>query len=625
MILSCNNVSKSFGENAVLSGVSFLLNERERAAVIGVNGCGKTTLFKIILGELSPSGGEVIFKAGTETGYFSQDITIDSENTIYGEMFGVFEDVYRLEEEKHTIEGQMKSADGAELERLMRKYDLISAEFENKNGFETESRIRGVIKGLGFSEEEAKKKINTLSGGQKTRAALGRLLLLSPDILLLDEPTNHLDIDSVKWLEAYLFSYSGTVVIISHDRYFIDRVTSKIIEIENGTAKVYNGNYSQYMSRKEKERESQLHRYINNQREIKKQQEAIAKLKSFNREKSVKRAESKEKALEKMEIVKSPDPLPERMRLKLVPGKESGNDVLSVEGLTKAYGNNRLFENISFEIKKGERVALIGANGTGKTTIFKIITGLVRADKGIVKKGANVETGYFDQEHESLNQSKTIFDEISDENPKLTTTEIRNLLAALVFKGDDVFKPIGLLSGGEKGRTALAKLSLSKANLLLLDEPTNHLDIYSKELLEEALISFKGTVLFVSHDRYFINKVATRIIELTDKGIKNYSGNYDYYEEKKTESQAEAAAPREASENKLDWQKQKELLSEKRKAETRQKRLLAEAEQTEQKIEELEKLLETEEVATDPKKAEEAYNAKTELEERLLEIYDMLE
>ncbi|MCD8214979.1 MAG: ATP-binding cassette domain-containing protein [Clostridiales bacterium] len=625
MILSCNNVSKSFGENAVLSGVSFLLNERERAAVIGVNGCGKTTLFKIILGELSPSGGEVIFKAGTETGYFSQDITIDSENTIYGEMFGVFEDVYRLEEEKHTIEGQMKSADGAELERLMRKYDLISAEFENKNGFETESRIRGVIKGLGFSEEEAKKKINTLSGGQKTRAALGRLLLLSPDILLLDEPTNHLDIDSVKWLEAYLSSYSGTVVIISHDRYFIDRVTSKIIEIENGTAKVYNGNYSQYMSRKEKERESQLHRYINNQREIKKQQEAIAKLKSFNREKSVKRAESKEKALEKMEIVKSPDPLPERMRLKLVPGKESGNDVLSVEGLTKAYGNNRLFENISFEIKKGERVALIGANGTGKTTIFKIITGLVRADKGIVKKGANVETGYFDQEHESLNQSKTIFDEISDENPKLTTTEIRNLLAALVFKGDDVFKPIGLLSGGEKGRTALAKLSLSKANLLLLDEPTNHLDIYSKELLEEALISFKGTVLFVSHDRYFINKVATRIIELTDKGIKNYSGNYDYYEEKKTESQAEAAAPREASENKLDWQKQKELLSEKRKAETRQKRLLAEAEQTEQKIEELEKLLETEEVATDPKKAEEAYNAKTELEERLLEIYDMLE
>ncbi|MCD7905167.1 MAG: ABC-F type ribosomal protection protein [Clostridiales bacterium] len=625
MILSCNNVSKSFGENAVLSRVNFLLNERERAAVIGVNGCGKTTLFKIILGELSPSGGEVIFKAGTETGYFSQDITIDSENTIYGEMFGVFEDVYRLEEEKHTIEGQMKSADGAELERLMRKYDLISAEFENKNGFETESRIRGVIKGLGFSEEEAKKKINTLSGGQKTRAALGRLLLLSPDILLLDEPTNHLDIDSVRWLEAYLSSYSGTVVVISHDRYFIDRVTSKIIEIENGTAKVYNGNYSQYMSRKEKERESQLHRYINNQREIKKQQEAIAKLKSFNREKSIKRAESKEKALEKMEIVKSPDPLPERMRLKLVPGKESGNDVLSVEGLTKAYGNNRLFEDISIEIKKGERVALIGANGTGKTTIFKIITGLVRADKGIVKKGANVETGYFDQEHESLNQSKTIFDEISDENPKLTTTEIRNLLAALVFKGDDVFKPIGLLSGGEKGRTALAKLSLSKANLLLLDEPTNHLDIYSKELLEEALISFKGTVLFVSHDRYFINKVATRIIELTDKGIKNYSGNYDYYEEKKTESQAEAAAPREASENKLDWQKQKELLSEKRKTETRQKRLLAEAEQTEQKIEELEKLLETEEVATDPKKAEEAYNAKTELEERLLEIYDMLE
>ncbi|MCC8097245.1 MAG: ATP-binding cassette domain-containing protein, partial [Eubacterium sp.] len=497
---------------------------KDNAAVRGVHGAGKTTLFKIILGELSPSEGEVIMKADTEIGYFSQDITIDSDNTIYEEMLKVFEKVAEIEKEKHLTEEQMKSAEGSELDRLMRKYDRLTAEFEDKKGFETESRIRGVIKGLGFSEENAHKKINTLSGGQKTRAALGRLLLMNPDILLLDEPTNHLDIESVKWLEGYLAGYSGTVVVISHDRYFIDRVTSKIIEIENGVSRVYNGNYSEYISRKEKERENQLHRYINNQREIKKQEESIAKLKSFNREKSIKRAESKEKALEKMEVVKSPDPLSDRMKLRLTPAKESGNDVLSVEGMSKAYGENRLFEGIDFEIKKGERVALIGANGTGKTTIFKIITGLVKADGGEFRLGSKVEIGYYDQEHEGLNRSKTIFDEISDENPSMTTTEIRNLLAALVFKGDDVYKPIELLSGGEKGRVTLAKLSLSKANFLLLDEPTNHLDIYSKELLEEALVSFKGTIFFISHDRYFINKIATRIIELTDRGIKNYLG-----------------------------------------------------------------------------------------------------
>ncbi|MCD8090040.1 MAG: ATP-binding cassette domain-containing protein, partial [Clostridiales bacterium] len=557
--------------------------------------------------------------------YFSQDITIDSENTIYEEMLKVFASVSEIEEMKHLTEMEMKTAEGPELEKLMKKYDRLNTEFEDKNGFETESRIRGVIKGLGFSEEEAGKKISTLSGGQKTRAALGRLLLINPDLLLLDEPTNHLDIDSVKWLEGYLSNYSGTVVVISHDRYFIDRVTSQIIEIENGVSKVYRGNYSEYAARKEKDRENQMHRYINNQREIKKQQEAIAKLKSFNREKSIKRAESKEKALEKMEAVKSPDPLPERMRLRLTPARESGNDVLTIENLSKAYGKNRLFENISFEIKKGERVALIGANGTGKTTIFKIITDIVKADSGTVKKGAKVEIGYYDQEHEGLNKAKTIFDEISDENPTMTTTEIRNLLAALVFKGDDVYKPIGLLSGGEKGRVTLAKLSLSKANLLLLDEPTNHLDIYSKELLEEALVSFKGTIFFISHDRYFINKIATRIIELSESGIKNYLGNYDYYEEKKVEPTAETAAPKADSAAKTDWQKQKELLSEKRKAEARQKRLEAEAAETEAEIDRLESLLETPEVATDPKKAEEAYNKKTELEERLLEIYDMLE
>ncbi len=625
MIITCSNVNKSFGENTVLSDISFLLNEKDKAAIIGVNGCGKTTLFKLITGELLPDGGDIIMPKGTEIGYFSQNLSIDSENTIWEELSLVFDDLKEIEIRKRQMEQDMKRTTGEALDELMAKYSALNEEFERRNGFEWESRVRGVIKGLGFGDDEGNKKINTLSGGQKTRCALGRLLLMNPHLLLLDEPTNHLDIDSIKWLEGYLSAYNGTVIIISHDRYFIDRTTTKIIEIENGTARVYSGNYSEYTKRKKKERENQKHRYINQQREIKKTEESIAKLKSFNREKSIKRAESKEKALEKMERINKPDPLPDKMRFEFMMKRESGYNVLDVENISKSYGDNRLFESLSFEVKKGEKIALIGANGTGKTTLIKIIMGLVKADGGKIIKGSNVEIGYYDQEHNTLEANKTVFEEIGDAYPRMTETEIRNILAAFLFKGDDVYKNVELLSGGEKGRLALAKIMLSEANLLILDEPTNHLDIYSKEILEDALIDYRGTLLFISHDRYFINKIADKVIELKDGKIKTYLGNYDYYEEKKEEQALPAANVLKAEPVKSDWQLQKEQAAEKRRAEAKRKRLEAEIEKTENEIDELYRLLEDNDVATDPVRAAEVYENKTELEEKLLMLYEELE
>ncbi|MCC8014306.1 MAG: ABC-F family ATP-binding cassette domain-containing protein [Eubacterium sp.] len=626
MIISLNSVSKAFGETEVLKNITFLLNEKEKAAVVGINGCGKTTLFKLITGELTPTGGDIIIPKFTEIGYFSQSLTIDSESTIYSELMGVFKKTLQIEKQKQEVETQLKNAKGEDLDRLLAKYDRLSEEFEKRNGFESESRVKGVIKGLGFSEEDSERKINTLSGGQKTRVALGRLLLASPDLLLLDEPTNHLDIDSIKWLEGYLSAYKGTVIIISHDRFFIDKTTNKIIEIENGVSRVFSGSYEEYAQKKQILRETELHHYINNQREIKRQQQSIEKLKSFNREKSIKRAESKEKALEKFEKLKSPDPVPEGINLRLTPAKTSGKDVLTLTDISKSFGENCLFKGLDLEIKKGDKVALIGANGTGKTTLFKIITGGLSPDSGSVRIGSNVEIGYYDQEQENLNKSKTLFDEIHDENPEMTTTEVRSLLAALLFKGDDADKQISLLSGGEKGRASLAKLCLSKANFLLLDEPTNHLDICSKDLLDQALSEYSGTILFISHDRYFINKTANKIIELKDGKLQTYLGNYDYYEEKQSELPQETVAVEQSnSAGKNDWQKQKEQLSLQRKAQARQKRLEKEAADLEAEIDSLEVLLETAEVATDPKKAADVYNEKTELEEKLLLVYDELE
>lgn len=542
MILSCNNISKAFVENTVLKNISFHVEERDRAAIIGNNGAGKSTLLKIIMKELTPDEGEVIISKNKTIGYLAQHQNLIGDQSIYEELLSVKEDIINLEKRMRSIEETMKHVEGDELSDLMDTYTRLTHEFELKNGYAYKSEIVGVLKGLGFDENDFTKQTDKLSGGQKTRVALGKLLLTKPDIILLDEPTNHLDMESIMWLENYLLNYDGCVIIVAHDRYFLDKIVTKVIEIENASALVYNGNYTDFAQKKAMLRDAQLKQYYNQQREIKHQEEVIAKLRSFNREKSIKRAESREKMLNKIEVIEKPMEYQASMRFTLEPRVVSGNDVLSVKELKKSFNSHLLFEDLNFEIKRGERVAIIGKNGTGKTTILKIINGILEADNGIIKLGSKVQIGYYDQEHNVLNMDKTVFDEISDEYPTLTNTEIRNVLAAFLFTNDDVFKRIGDLSGGERGRVSLAKLMLSEANFLILDEPTNHLDIASKEILEQALASYTGTVLFVSHDRYFINKTATRILDLYNNTLVNYIGNYDYYLEKREELSAVAVS-----------------------------------------------------------------------------------
>lgn len=624
MILALNNVSKSFGTDVILENISFHIEEKEKVGIVGVNGAGKSTLFKIITGELSLDRGEVIMPKSAALGYFSQSLEIDSSKTIYGELLTVFEPVMLIEQQLRDMESQMAHTKGEELDRLMSNYSELSHKMEEMDGYSYQSRIRGVIKGLGFSDDESSQTINELSGGQKTRVALGKILLQAPDILLLDEPTNHLDIDSIRWLEDFLKSYKGAVVIISHDRYFLDRVIGKVIEIENRKAKEYFGNYSYYAEKKIIDREIAWHQYINQQKEIKHQEEVIKKLREFNREKSIKRAESREKMLDKMERIEAPENLPDKMRLSIKPLKESGNDVLSVDSLSMSFDSAPLFSNISFDIKKGEKVALIGPNGIGKTTLFRIILSKLEPVSGSIKLGSNVVIGYYDQEQSDLNLNKTIFDEISDTYPDLTVTQIRNVLAAFVFTGDDVFKTIDTLSGGEKGRVALAKIMLSKANFLILDEPTNHLDINSKEILEQALKSYEGTVLYISHDRYFINSTAQKIIELTKDKAVTYLGNYDYYMEKLEENKTEEKTQETVTEteNKIDWKKQKEIQAQQRKKENQIKKLENEISETEDKITELDELLATEEVYTNSMRSREVYEEKEALEEKLMTLYE---
>lgn len=624
MILALNNVSKAFGTDVILENISFHIEEKEKVAIVGVNGAGKSTLFKIITGELSLDSGEVIMPKSAAMGYFSQSLEIDSTKTIYGELLTVFEPIMLIEQQLRDMETQMSQKSGEELEILMTKYSELSHKMEEMDGYSYQSRLRGVIKGLGFSDDESGQTINELSGGQKTRVALGKILLKAPDILLLDEPTNHLDIDSLRWLEDFLKNYMGAVVIISHDRYFLDRVAGKVIEIENKKAKEYFGNYSYYAEKKMIDREISYHQYISQQKEIKRQEEVIKKLREFNREKSIKRAESREKQLEKIERISAPENLPDKMRLTIKPLKESGNDVLFVEDLSMAFDGIPLFNNITFDIKKGEKAALIGPNGIGKTTLFRIILSKLKAKKGSVKLGSNVIIGYYDQEQADLNLTKTIFDEISDTYPDLTITQIRNVLAAFVFTGDDVFKTIGTLSGGEKGRVALAKIMLSNANFLILDEPTNHLDINSKEILEQALQNYEGTVLYISHDRYFINSTASKIIELNKDKATIYLGNYDYYIEKSAENEVSSAVQETVTEteNKLDWKKQKEIQAQQRKKENQIKKLEKEIEETESKIEELDALLATEEVYTNSMRSREIYEEKENFEEKLMALYE---
>ena len=566
MILSCNNISKSFGTDVIIKSCSFNIEDHEKAAIVGINGAGKSTLLKIITGIEPADTGLVTLAKDKTLGYLAQQQNLGSDNTIYDELLSVKQYILDMEKELRSIEKRMNTADGDELENLMKKYSDLNHRFEMENGYAYKSEITGVLKGLGFSEEDFTLNVNTLSGGQKTRVALGRLLLAKPDIILLDEPTNHLDMESIRWLENYLLNYNGAVLIVAHDRYFLDKIVSKIIELDNGVATVFSGNYTDYAAKKAILRNMKLKEYLNQQREIKHQEDVITKLKQFNREKSIKRAESREKMLDKIEIVDKPQELNDKMNIKLEPNVVSGNDVLTISGLSKSFDDITLFDNIDIEIKRGERVALIGNNGTGKTTILKLINGIIEPDSGSIYLGAKVNIGYYDQEHHVLDPDKTIFDEIRDAYPDLNNTQIRNTLAAFLFTNEDVFKYIRDLSGGEKGRVSLAKLMLSNANFLILDEPTNHLDIVSKEILENALNNYTGTVLFVSHDRYFINAAATRIIELSNKTVVNYIGNYDYYLEKRdilsakpinTVSSADIEHAKKAADSKASWQEEK--------------------------------------------------------------------
>lgn len=566
MILSCNNISKSFGTDIIIKSCSFNIEDHEKAAIVGINGAGKSTLLKIITGEEPADTGIVTLAKDKTLGYLAQQQDLQSDRSIYDELLSVKQYILDMESELRRIEAAMNSASGDELEALMNRYTNLNHEFEMNNGYAYKSEITGVLKGIGFTEEDFSLHVNTLSGGQKTRVSLGKLLLSKPDIIMLDEPTNHLDMESISWLENYLLNYNGAVLIVAHDRYFLDKIVSKVIEIDNGDCTVFSGNYTDYASKKAILRNMKLKEYLNQQRDIKHQEEVIAKLKQFNREKSIKRAESREKMLDKMEVVDKPVELNAKMNIQLEPSVVSGNDVLTVTDLTKSFDGNTLFNNINFDIKRGERVALIGNNGTGKTTILKLINGIIQPDSGSIYLGAKVAIGYYDQEHHVLDPDKTLFQEIQDAYPDLNNTQIRNTLAAFLFTDDDVFKYIRDLSGGERGRVSLAKLMLSNANLLILDEPTNHLDIVSKEILENALNSYTGTVLYVSHDRYFINATATRIIELTNQNIVNYIGNYDYYLEKRDilttktfpATTGSSSADTAVKDSKISWQQSRE-------------------------------------------------------------------
>ena len=627
MILSCNNISKSFGTDVIIKSCSFNIEDHEKAAIVGINGAGKSTLLKIITGIEPADTGLVTLAKDKTLGYLSQQQNLNSDNTIYDELLSVKQYILDMEAQLRSIENQMKSADDTALETLMKKYSDLNHEFELNNGYAYKSEITGVLKGLGFAEEDFTLNVNTLSGGQKTRVALGRLLLSKPDIILLDEPTNHLDMESISWLENYLLNYSGAVLIVAHDRYFLDKIVSKIIELDNGNATVFSGNYTDYASKKAILRNMQLKEYLNQQREIKHQEEVITKLKQFNREKSIKRVESREKMLNKMEFVDKPEILNDKMDIKLEPNVISGNDVLTVDNLTKGFDGTVLFDNICFQIKRGERVALIGSNGTGKTTILKLINGIIPADSGSIYLGAKVNSGYYDQEHHVLDPDKTIFDEIRDAYPDLNNTQIRNTLAAFLFTNEDVFKYIKDLSGGERGRVSLAKLMLSNANFLILDEPTNHLDITSKEILENALNSYTGTVLFVSHDRYFINSTATRIIELANKTVVNYIGNYDYYLEKKdilgakpiTNNISKSSS---SAISKLNWQEEKVKQAQQKKIKNEIKRTEERMALIEAEIEELDNMYADPAISSDTAKLMEIHTRKEALSKELDELYD---
>ena len=626
MVLSCQDIGKSFGDVTVLSHISFHIEDYEKAAIVGINGAGKTTLLKIIAGEYTADEGLVTFGKGVSWGYLAQQGALNTDYTIYEELLSVKQDLIDLEHKIRIAEAQMKHAEGVALEELMSSYSRLTHQFETQGGYIYQSELVGVLKGLGFDTEDFAKPVNTLSGGQKTRVALGKLLLQKPDLIILDEPTNHLDLNSIAWLENYLLNYKGAVLIVSHDRYFLDRVVSKVIEIDQTKSNVFSGNYSQYAQKKEQMRIAYMNAYLNQQREIKHQQEVIEKLRSFNREKSIKRAESREKLLNKMDVLDKPLETRADMKLTLEPAITSGNDVLHIENMSKSFGNLHLFSGLNLDIKRGEHIAIIGDNGTGKTTLLKILNNLEQADTGTFKLGTNVEIGYYDQEQQLLHPEKTLFEEISDTYPDMSNTKIRNTLAAFLFTGDEVFKQIKDLSGGEKGRLSLAKLMLSNANFIILDEPTNHLDIASKEILEDALNNYTGTILYVSHDRYFINRTATRIIELCGKEFFNYMGNYDYYLEKKITPVEEVMEKHELeTESKLDWKTQKEEQARQRKRENDLKKCEDLIADLEEKISEIDTQMQQPEIACNSLELGKLTGKQAELQRQLDEQMELWE
>ena len=665
MILSCSNICKSFGENDILKQVSFHIEDHEKAAIVGINGAGKSTLLKVLIGKLAADDGVVTWAKGASIGYLAQHQDLEGAETIYDALLEVKKPVIQMEARIRSLELEMKSASGDELETKLSEYSRLNHEFEMSDGYSYQSEITGVLKGLGFTEDEFSKPITALSGGQKTRVSLGKLLLTKPDILLLDEPTNHLDMESIAWLETYLRNYSGAVIIVAHDRYFLDRVVTKIIELDMGHCTVFSGNYSAYSDKKAMLRDAAIRAYLNQQQEIRHQEAVIAKLKSFNREKSIKRAESREKMLDKIDRLEKPVQTNDSMDIRLEPDVVSGNDVLTVTGLSKSFDTQTLFTNVDFEIKRGERVAVIGNNGTGKTTLLKIINGIIPADSGQIRLGSKVHIGYYDQEHQVLHMDKTLFQEIQDTYPNMNNTQIRNTLAAFLFTGDDVFKLIRDLSGGERGRVSLAKLMLSDANFLLLDEPTNHLDITSKEILESALNRYTGTVLYVSHDRYFINRTATRILDLTNGSFINYIGNYDYYLEKKEDVEAAFAARQMAqtaanhptgtnspqaanttsgisssrtsqtamtassagspADGKIDWKAQKEEQARLRKRQNELKKVEDKIHELETRDGEIDELLSQEDVYTDVSRLMELNKEKESIQKELEVLYEKWE
>lgn len=633
IVLSCKNISKYFGIDMILKDITFNVNEGEKIGLIGANGAGKSTLFKILTNQMEYDSGELFIDKSKELGYLSQNLSLDSNNTIYTELLSVFESLIDMEERLHNLEEKMKEPYDASKEeyhnKIIRDYTTLTEVYENRGGYTYKGEISRVLKGLGFNEADFDKSISILSGGQKTRVALCKLLLRKPEILLLDEPTNHLDLDAIEWLESYLKDIKGTIIVISHDRFFLDAITNKTIELIGGTAHCYNGNYTAFIDLKEKNKEVMQKAYELQQAEIKRQEEIIVKYKSFNREKSVRAAESRQKALDKIERIEAPIKDPKASKIRFETQIKSGNDVLYVENLSKSFGEKLLFEGLNMDIKREEKIALIGENGRGKTTLFRMIMDKIPSDKGVNVLGKNVFVGYYDQEQSNLDYNKTILDEVWDDFPHMTTTEIRSALAAFLFTGDDVFKQISKLSGGEKCRINLLKLMLSKSNFLLLDEPTNHLDIISREALEDAILNYDGTIILISHDRYFLNKIINKIFELNEDGVKEYLGNYSYYVEKKKNplrfEYVEDGSGITKTQIKLDKKKKREAEKvEKEKAnmiKTIENKIAA----TEESLEDLQGQLCLEEVYSNPEKSIEINKEIQRVEEELQSLYDQWE